>query len=682
MSSAKSSTQDFLVTVMALLTSAAMFLFVFGLPWNTLGLWRQTETISALLYGINALLIAAIGGLLMCRHKDTVDAIANPVVLCLLAFAAVGFGVSAFSDSPMRSIHGTLKHGAGAIWYFELVVMTVSAMVVLFSRWKPMLIGAAVVSLFVLLALYGMGRRQPFGLPLGFNEWVGLAGGLVAFGIVASATTKRGMVAAGVIAAVATVLSYYLSDNRAVALSLIAIGVFAVGYRLPLTRTLIERPCVRAFVVTAMILAGLGGMYVAAPLIEAHREAAPAPATSTTVLSNQAVDQYDMHMGSLGTIWSRSYMVRIVLNDIVEHPGSLLTGHGWGSFETVYETHAREVPGRVFWQTIPSASRAYWDSHEKSNFHSHNMAAEVLYSTGALGLVLWISVFALMSYRSQAGFYAGIGLAVFFTFWFPVNHITMMFALMLATVIAPRKSADLAEKLAFNLAPFAIFLFFAMILLSVLFGRLLVVERYERAFLPVTTGSDPKQCAIYSFPLFPENEVTSTLYRVLTMKVGASKDQAQTIYDYTTNFIALNCMIRNYQQSRPDIVSLVFSLRTRAKYANLGPKVMGAFARELVNWRTDIDELLSIAPGRTEFLAPFINTLGSRAPEKALAEIENYLPALNESDPVRDYLLFVKAQLSDASHEEQRVHLQAAVDKGFGNIWQVTPETIKEFDLK
>jgi hypothetical protein len=676
----KSSVQDFLVVIIALLTSVSAFLFIFGLPWNDLGLWRQTETGTALLYSINALLIAAIGGLLVSRNEAAFSAVTARPLIAYFLFGVVGLGCVTFSDNPMRALHGTMKHGVGALWYLELGIMTVSASIVLMSRWKWMLLGASTLATFGIIALYLFGESQPFGLPLGFNEWVGLAGGLAAFPLFLAAKEARGRIVCSLVAASVLILSYYLSDNRTVLLSLAAIGAFAVASYMPGGKRLMNSGLVRASVVVAIMILGLAGAYFAGPLIEKHR-LTEAPLTAS-VLSDNPLDRYDLHKGSLGTIWSRSYMVRIVVEDIIQHPSILLTGRGYGSFETIYERHARELPGRMFVEETPSASMAYWDGHEKSNFHPHNMPVDILYSTGFLGLALWALAFAVMAYQSRRGFYAAVAISVFFTFWFPVNHITMMMALAMAAAIVPGTPSERTKQALSGLSPLMFVMAAALLVLAVFFGRLLIVERNERAFFPVTNGSNPQNCAIYSFPLFPENEITTSLYTLLNRRVTGSKNPADAVFQYTTNYIAFNCMIRNYQNKNTDLVSLVYSLKTRAQFAPLGPKVYGAFSNDLVNWGPDIDRLLDVAPGRTEFLAPYVTTFGVRSPVGAISEIDRYVPRLSETDPVRDYLLFVRSQLDHSPHEIQAQHIQAAVDKGFANIWKISPETIKEFGLK
>jgi hypothetical protein len=674
--------QDFLVTTLALLTSASAFLFIFGLPWNELGLWRQTETISALLYGINALMIASLAGLLVARNEAALSAVSSRPLVAYFAFGLVGLVCVGLSDNPMRALHGTMKHGVGALWYIELGVMTVSAMIVLASRWRLMLVGASVIAATGILALYLFDGKQPFGLPLGFNEWVGLAGGLAAFPLVAIASSTKGRVVAGLTAAAIVALSYWLSDNRAVLLSLAAIAGLALLSAAPGLKRVVQSGFIRAIIVVTVMLGGLAGSYFAAPLIEQHRLAGAPAAQSSQVLSKNPLDRYDLEMGSLGTIWSRSYMVRLVIDDIIKHPSILLSGRGYGGFETVYETHAREVPGRTFYLKVPSASMAYWDSHEKSNFHPHNMPADILYSTGVIGLGLWLLTFAIMAYQSRTGFYAAIALGVFFSFWFPVNHITMFMALTLASAIVPGKPSAGARNALSGLSPLLFVVSATMIILSAFFGRLLIVERNERAFLPVTNGSDPRSCAIYSFPLFPENEITTSLYTLLNRRVSTSKNPAEAVFDYTTNYIALNCMVRNYQADKPDLVSLVYSLKSRAQFAPLGPRVYGAFSKDIAQWGPDIDRLLAVAPERTEFLAPYISTLANRSPDTAIKEIDRYTLRLQERDPVRDYLLYVKARVDGSSHAVQGQYLQQAVDKGFGNIWQVTSATITEYGLK
>jgi hypothetical protein len=140
-------------------------------------------------------------------------------------------------------------------------------------------------------------------------------------------------------------------------------------------------------------------------------------------------------------------------------------------------------------------------------------------------------------------------------------------------------------------------------------------------------------------------------------------------------------MLRRYSIEKPDAVTLALSLKTRGQLVALGNKTYGALTQDIVNWGQDIDKFLEVAPKRTEFLAPYLNLLGQRSPTKAAAEIERYLPRLNDTDPVREYLLYLKAAIGN-DRAGMKNHMQKAVDLGFANLWKVTPAMIKEFNLK
>jgi hypothetical protein len=682
----KSFLSDVVVAVMGLLAISTFFSFTLGLPWHSNGVWRQTEVASATFYGISGLLVACLATLFLAKDEIALGVMKSKVALLLGAFCLVGFVLAPFSDAPQRSIHGTMKHGAGAIWYLELFVLAISMKIVFEKGWAKTILTVGALSALVVTMCYGP-LRSILGVPLAFEEWAGIASGLAGLALVlerdrfASKWTRLFCV---LIAAFVVAYGYWVSDNRTVILCALVAAVFHVAWYSKRIASILDLSVVRMSIVTAITVVGMFAVYVSGPLIEwkvqSENSLTIVPA-STTVLSNNPMDQFALDQGGLGTIWSRSYLVRVLVDDLVNHPERILTGSGWGGFEDAYERNARDLPGRTFYDNLPSASQTYWDGHHKANFHSHNMGVEVLYSVGLLGLVLWLGVFACLAATSRKGFYVALAISVYGTFWFPVNHATAFIALVIALALPVAVVSARSRMIISGLAPLGFVAAIVLIGLSVVFGKVIRLETFERGFVASNPDANVQTCGLYRTMLFPENEITWALYTLLNRRVLASDNPAQSVYDHTTSFINFTCMMRRYSLEKPDAVTLALSLKTRGQLVALGNLTFGALTDDIVNWGQDIDKFLTVAPKRTEFLAPYLNLLGQRSPTRAFAEIERYLPRLSEGDPLREYLLHLKSSIN-GDPVGAKTHMQKAVDLGFGNLWKVTPAMIKEYDLK
>jgi hypothetical protein len=682
----KSFLSDVALTILGLLSVATFFSFALGLPWQGLGMWRQTEVASATFYGVAGLMVACLATLFIAKDETAIGVLRNKVSLAFGAFCLLGFVLAFFSDAPQRSIHGTMKHGAGAIWYLELFLLSVSLRILFERGWAKAILFASTIAALGIALTYGP-LEKITGIPLGFEEWAGMVTGLAGLALVLERdrfSAKWAQVLCVAVAAAVIVYGYVVSDNRTVALCVVAGAFFYAAWRTKVLGSILDKPSVRMSIVTAITLVGMFAVYQSGPVIERLSLAADtldSKVDTSRVLSDNPLDRLSLEAGGLGTIWSRSYLVRVLVDDLFERPVKLLTGNGWGGFEDAYERNARNLPGRVFLDNIPSASQAYWDGHHKANFHSHNMGVEVIFSVGLVGLVLWLAMFAYAAAASRKGFYVALAISVYGTFWFPVNHATAFIALAIALSITVAPVSIRTRTVVSGLAPLGYVLAIALVGLSVLFGKVIRFETFERGFVASMPDSNVQTCGLYRTSVFPENEITWALYTLLNRRVLVTKDPAQAVYDNTTSFINVTCMMRRYSLDKPDAVTLALSLKSRGQLVSLGNKTFGALTQDIVNWGQDIDKLLSVAPKRTEFLAPYLNLLGQRSPINAAAEIERYLPRMKEADPVREYLLYLKASIGN-DQDGMKTHMQKAVDLGFGNLWKVTPAMIKEFDLK
>ena len=664
---------DAVRNILGVILALLSFVFVTALPWNDLGLWPQTEIPTAAIHLGTALAALGIGFLAFRKDATVLGILRSPVVLSLLALVAFTAAAAPLTDSPWRSIHGTLKHGLGVLWHLELAVLSVAAAVVAGSRFGRFVEGALALSATVVVGLYLFPETAAVGRPLGFSEWVGLYAAVVAFliGSKASAPTSR----RAIFAAALFALGIYASGNRTVILSVVACAVLLAAMRFPATARLFSSPARRA---SFVVLAGVSGIVVMALIGGVlERSAAVRPvASGSQVLSVSPLDHVALQDGALGTLWSRSRMVTMVLGDIATRDTvhKLLVGQGWGAFNTVYEYHAREVPGRMFPSPIPSASMTYWDAQKAADFHGHNLPVEALLSGGVPALVLWFAVIASLAAASRRGLVAATGIMVGSLFWFPVNHMTVALAAILAVGAVPVPATERFRSVASLAVPLpAVVMSAIMIVAGAQIFSLASVEHQERYFAGVEASRDPKACATIRTVMLPEDEVNMSLYEVLMQRIVRSGNKAKEIYDRTTNVINLSCTMRGYYESSTNIRALVTSLEKRAAFVGIGPSSFGPMVDDIVNWGRDIDRLLDIAPERTEHLAPYLSSLVERSRNKPLVEKElaKYAAKVPESDPIHDYVLAL--QLKVAGDEAgYKAHLRTAVEKGYANLWPVT----------
>ena len=669
-------------SALAAVLSIASFVFIFGMPWNDLGLWRQTEVPSAVLHFSAAFAACLLGVLVFMRDEETLGLLRHPVVLAIAGLALFTAVVAPLTDSPWRSIHGTLKHGIGSLWHLELALFVVASALVLRSKAAVFLETSLVASTAAVLILFILPETDILGRPMSFSEWTGMLAAAVAFVLVSrerSMMSRRALVAAALLIA-----GIYVSQNRAVMISVAACAAVIVGMKLPLTGAWLSSSRFRATSIVIVGLAGIAVMSVIAPIIEkAAVTAAPPPGTEG-VLSSNPLDRHTLQEGALGTLWSRSHMILMVFRDMAENPSTILTGQGWGAFATVYEHHAREVPGRLFPMVLPTASRTYWDAQKMSDFHSHDLPVEALLSGGLVAFTLWFAVMAALAASSRRGLVAATGIMVGSLFWFPVNHMTIALAAMLACSIRPVALSSRTRGLAsaFFAIPTAIVCAVFMIAGAQILS-LARVEHGERYFPAIEADRNTATCSSIATVMLPEDEVNISLYEVLSQRILASDNREKEVYDRTTNLINLSCTLRGYYQSEDNIRALVTSLEKRAMLVGIGPSSYGPMLDDIVNWGKDIDRLLAIAPQRTEHVVPYLSALVQRSKNKDLiiAELDRVIAKLPPDDPITVYVMAMRAR-QRGDEEAFKTLLKKAVSLGYANIYPIPEKQARELGLK
>lgn len=663
--------------------SLLQFAFVFGLPWFDDGLWPQVEGPAFAIHLVSALLALVTGVQLAVKNERYMKAATSPVVISLFVFAVISALLSPFSGEPARSLQGTLKHGIGVLWHFEMALATLAAT----ALWqhlalRRLIIGTSLLAAVLVVAAYAF-PQNPLGTPLSFAEWSGMltlavGGATVIAGVRSEAGVGSGralsLVGAGMLLAIA---GYWVSENRAVLLCLAVVGCFVVAARLPGFKVVLAKPKLRASAVVFVAVAISVSIYMAGPLIERAVLSDGTPRIPS-VLSDAKIDHVTIQDGSLGTIWSRSYLVRVQIGDLLQNPKRLLLGEGFGSFATAYEHYARAVPGRHFPSALPTSSVAYWDAHGSANFHSHNMLTETLASVGVVGAAAWLAVFALMAYSSVSAAAAALGIVVVGSFWFPLNHMIGSLALISAATVSVRpvghKASTAVASMGSLIAVLCVSLFGYVGVSAI---NLAATERAERGFPGVEINRDKATCGFIRTRIFPESEVVMDLYTILQNRIDTARDRAKEIVATSTNVTTINCMLKRYAEDENNDRALIASLKGRAALVEIGPASFGALRDEIINWADDLELLLDRIPDRTELVAPYISVLSKRAPHRTIPEIDRFIPKMKDTDPVKHYLLALRAKAGgDAGSYEE--HLDTALRLGLANLWPVSDAASRE----
>jgi hypothetical protein len=376
------------VWAVAVLLALGQFTFLLALqPLAGIGIWFQSEPVSAANAGIAGLILAILG------LRRTALRLPPLAVLVLLTIVAWSLITLPFALSPIGSWLGTPQSGHGIGWLLTIAAYALGANALRHHR-APM--GLAVVAMaagaFGLTALNNWApihwRPQHFTDIAAFNAL---------FAWMAIMAWKPGRPAVTVSAGLGLAGLILLSDNRSAYMAVFAGAI-------------------------AMVLAGWAGR-------KSFGRSAMALLPGLAVFSLTAVilvfGRYDLmrnvQHGLRDTVISRANMIRVVGEEIKTSPMSLLFGQGWGGFDIALSRSM--VLDQVALQPMAGDDFLFWDAAHRNDFHTHNEVVEATLSAGLpAGLAMIVLLCALVHgaprrFRvSAAGF--SVALAILSCMWF------------------------------------------------------------------------------------------------------------------------------------------------------------------------------------------------------------------------------------------------------------------------
>lgn len=668
-----------LVAVAVCLSPLVVFL---ALPWIDLGIFRQVETVAFSLHLVAALAALGLMGVSIAR-PEALRGIAGWPVWTLLGLSAASIALSPFAIEGARTLHGSLEHGVGAAWFAELAVLTAAA-TVLRREWPAAFRVACLSGVAAVLGCFGLemaslrfaGERL---VPYDFQGYLGFTALLAAVPLLALRPGSR-----PVLLAVLGLCAVAVYGNRTAILTLVAAGVmwWALVRFGPVGRRLLTA-CAAVFLIGGVLAIG-----ALSPVVERALSGAPRVAS---IPSERALDHVEVQTKPYGTLWQRSVTEGVVWDALLSHPRRILTGMGFGAFETVAIAERAEAPGRIFVTHAPTASLAYWDGDQKAKFHSHNLWLETLLSAGIAGAVAWFAFVVSIPGRAPRTTWAGAALLVSVLtisggLWFFVNSAMPLFALALASVAPgvrlPRKPVVVGPREAGATLGFALALGGAAFLGAAAFasakGQIL-----ERFFPPQIAGPAGPACAGFSAVSMPNRQINVNLYRMFVRRVEDRKDLAMVeLAPRLGNAANFSCMMRQYVETSNDVEALETSLSARTRLnAVLGagnPIMERALAPDFVYWDRDLDRWLDLAPGRTDLLLPYFAWLGTKGDRDRLVKaLDHFAGRMGDADPVKAYALGLKAR-ETGDVDGSRDLMRKAFRLGIANLTPVSEAVLAD----
>jgi hypothetical protein len=664
-----------LLRALAAVLAIAPFAFLFATPWGLdAGAVRIGIQQSALLG-----LAAAAGGCVLALglrgHRAARAALVHPAVLAFLGFGALGATLAATHVYPGRTINGlsdTPHHHAGALFYFEIALLAAGYLTAARGPWGRglawMAVAAAAAAAIVTSGVLNF-EGQPWLfvhfpqwynftathlLPSPYRAWIAPVGILAAVAL--SGTGGR----VQRYAAAAFLLWALWIGNNVTATIGVAAALLWLGAERVLPRLTSGRA--RAIFCLAALVLPLATVPFVAPFVErAHVRGVDAAGASTVdhIPSLDPRDHVVIQLLPMRTLWSRSWMSRVVWEDIFAHPLMLVNGRGWATFAESYARHWREVPGRNTREQDFLMSKTHWDAHSSARFHPHN---SVLESTASLGLVGTIVIGgilllpAVLPRRRQTGWAVllACSLCTICSFWFLESSFAPFVAIAYATTVRPWRPGPRARRVALSAFALATVGCIAASIVTAVAG----VRPPKAPECAGGNASEPAGFADYAkFLATGFSQEMPLLWFVQRLPEAQSLACTARFLGHSGGIDELSEMLRH----RDTLLT---------EYADL-PHPESVFPAEISQWEDDIVRLLDAAPGRTDVAVPYVSWIAAhQGSAEALALVMRFRPRIPVGDPVRSWLDACEAGLTGDAVAHRRL-VTAAVEGGLANFVRI-----------
>lgn len=640
----------------------SLLIFILAIRPIGIGIWSQSELMTAGLHF--TAFLSAIGVLLLNFHKRiSAMVFVQPLVLLPLCLGGLSLLFLPLQNGPVRDFLGDVRTGEGVVWWFDLSVLSASAMVLWrYKNLRRILIKIAVFSFAVCFALsvsheHMPHYRAPFYfpdylaflilclLPLAYMRWFGRENPLWRY----------------VVFYVVLNILIVLSENKAMILFSVILPLLWWGYWWIAPRLPIPQKTIAMIGIAALPLA-LFALF--AVVVFMH--------------SSEGYYAYE-HDKILKTLASRAFLAQTAIVPMLDQPWTFLHGFGWGT----YTDHlVNYQPSR--WMDFTLYGRQ-WDGYMFDHFHSHNMFVETFNAVGVLGGVLifvYCLAFALTArpslYKPAMVFTSGLMVWGSLWFLFPLHN--PFWALAAASLARPVKTFRLNKK----------FLAGALVVIMIcqaIAGSMTFITAYrfdEVQTRPLSAAQARQNCPVETYKDFDAGGVhlsrlmLDRLRYVLNVKAKAVHEYThETRADIPRHLLHVNYLFcladdyikHDYAGARVKVAHLVMRGEILLGLGEYLDEEARAYYYD--GWEEELKGWLRAYPGRADLATPYLlYSLANGREQSALPIAE----MIYRHDPVHPLGLWFKglADLNDPQTANMGLSMmRMALDNGIERFMPV-----------
>ncbi len=591
-----------LVVLPALVLMLAIPIALGSLPPFRFGYWDKAEPMVVWLHLCGGLGSLALAGCAWKHPRLTVPYLTHPYVIAPLAVTLWSVLAAPFAPLSLLSLMGVPQSGLGALWFLDIAVLLACALIVRDCRlaWKLVCWEAAVVTLAVAaIKLVDHNKYDLANTLLLYVEayygWLGVT--LPVLVCPWPWARKDWPLVATIL--VASLFSVYTSHS-----------------------------------LTARALLGGGAAFVLAarfiPLTQITKLTSSRYATTGLVAVVALIPPVILRILD-GIVGSDSLRDRIHLQDMMvaamTQSPSWVFGHGWGRVQDAFHANLN-VTGESLWQPT-------WIFLSSDYFSSHNWLLDAAHAIGLPGAILQLAGFVVLPlYASPKARPVATALAMAYALigavWFQLSFSLPFFVLGMAVVAQPAgKGIALPKRLPW----------LALVLLaSIQIGVASVLTDFGLAIGTVRRENAMGAPTLHPWPTDPRGsdlEATEVLRDAFGDLAKAGRPRPEMVPAARAMFATLAARIpeTGTVQTITTGLGVMSTIHFSRELAWLEPELPGS--QDL--WRSWLDRLLALAPGRTDQAIPYLTYRATLGDLTSVADIVASILRHNPNDPVGLY---------------------------------------------
>lgn len=340
--------------------------------------------------------------------------------------------------------------------------------------------------------------------------------------------------------------------------------------------------------------------------------------------------------GKRETLWSRYQLSSVVVQTLQKNPSEWLTGRGWGAYPDA-SIASLDIERSPLHQNDEKSHYTLWEFlFDRNPFHSHNELSEALLSSGILGMILmalWYGLPPLLSTQATLPLYTLIGgiTLCLGSLWFQVPTTLPFMAIALGSIPSHFHFRWISD------------FFIKWVIKPVLFFTLIIGAYHQLQNLrhneplkrtPLYESMTASACGDHLVNFNAGGYLLIQYFRDLEKAFKTLNKEELALHQMPERLRWIHCVVDRQWEHNPSLRLMSSDLITYSDWAFFEDDPERIPPWIFQGWENKIHRWLSVAPNRTDLIAPYLMWQLTNGQEAQIQPLLNRILKDNPNDPV------------------------------------------------